>query len=320
MTTYPWRSLLVRWSQDVLNSPDYAATLSPGVKDAGWLGYPPASPAQLAAAEARLAQALPPSYRQFLQATNGWRLVGIPTVTRLLPVEETEWMARRHRAWIEAWETGYRAASGGADPLPDAAPGAQPDPAFVPLEHLRATLAISDGEDAIFLLNPRVVSANGEWEAWLFDVEAGISRYPSFWALMQAEHEMLRDLAQAANVRIGPEATAEQAAAGLGALIAELKGKAELYRQFARRNRILPGYELGIASGLEEASQRVRSLQEERLPPPLLRRRLDDLAAEFEDAWQASIRPASLSFFEQLHLRGQAEGYRQAMGLIRSYK
>ena len=45
---------------------------------------------------------------------------------------------------------------------------------------------------AMYLLNPQVTSADGEWEAFFFaHWVPGVRRFPSFGALMQAELENL---------------------------------------------------------------------------------------------------------------------------------
>ena len=56
-------------------------------------------------------------------------------------------------------------------------------------------LEISDESDsAIYLLNPEVVTAEGEWEAWLFaNWLPGASRYRSFAELMEAEYRTFRE-------------------------------------------------------------------------------------------------------------------------------
>jgi hypothetical protein len=42
----------------------------------------------------------------------------------------------------------------------------------------------------MYLLNPEVVGADGEWEAFFFaHWVPGVRRFPSFWALMLAEQE-----------------------------------------------------------------------------------------------------------------------------------
>ena len=45
--------------------------------------------------------------------------------------------------------------------------------------------------DAVeYVLNPRVIGTDGEWEAWIIRwwKPTDMRRYPSFWALMQEEH------------------------------------------------------------------------------------------------------------------------------------
>lgn len=46
--------------------------------------------------------------------------------------------------------------------------------------------AISDiGDDAVYLLNPQVLTEDGEWEAWSFAAWLpGAVRFPSFWDLI----------------------------------------------------------------------------------------------------------------------------------------
>lgn len=51
------------------------------------------------------------------------------------------------------------------------------------------------GDAAIYVLNPQIVTPEGEWEAWLFaDWLPGAARYRSFQDLMQAEYaQAMRD-------------------------------------------------------------------------------------------------------------------------------
>ena len=59
-------------------------------------------------------------------------------------------------------------------------------------------MEISDwGDSAIYVLNPQVVTAEGEWGAWFFaNWQAGAVRHRSFWDLMQAEYQSFLDLRQ----------------------------------------------------------------------------------------------------------------------------
>lgn len=65
-------TLLRRWSEEaLLHAADLGLVVTPAMHD-GWIGGPPATDADIAAAEHRLGAALPPSYRAFLAVTNGW--------------------------------------------------------------------------------------------------------------------------------------------------------------------------------------------------------------------------------------------------------
>ncbi len=57
-------------------------------------------------------------------------------------------------------------------------------------------LEISDvGDSAIYLLNPQIVTADGEWQAWLFsNWNPGAVRHRSFQELMVAERNAFRYL------------------------------------------------------------------------------------------------------------------------------
>lgn len=47
-----------------------------------------------------------------------------------------------------------------------------------------------DSGSGLYLLNPRIVTAEGEWEAWFFaHWLPGANRYRSFWELMQGEYQ-----------------------------------------------------------------------------------------------------------------------------------
>ena len=69
------------------------------------------------------------------------------------------------------------------------------DPARFRVEYLESALEVSDiGDSAIYLLNPKVVTPNGEWEAWLFaNWLPGASRHRSFAELMQAEYQSFHE-------------------------------------------------------------------------------------------------------------------------------
>jgi hypothetical protein len=157
----------------------------------GWLGFTGASEKQLEQAEARLGVRLPPSYRSFLATTNGWRTTGT-FIDRLWSAEEIDWFTVRNQDWIDAYtEYGYSVVSDQEYFVY----GRGQDSALFRTEYLKSALEISDvGDSAILLLNPQVVSPQGEWEAWFFaNWLPGAARYRSFWDLMQAEYLSFRE-------------------------------------------------------------------------------------------------------------------------------
>jgi hypothetical protein len=196
MTNFNWKDLLTEWNQQLLEDEDILKNLPPEVIASGWLGYPGATEEQLAQLEKRLGATLPPSYREFLRFTNGWRDTGY-FIPAIWSTEEVEWFSVRNQDTIDAWREG----TGDLSPRPDeeyfdyGEHGAGDD---FRLEHLQAALEISDRErigTAVYLLNPLVVTPEGEWEAWFFaHWIAGANRFRSFWDLMQCEHKMFLEL------------------------------------------------------------------------------------------------------------------------------
>jgi hypothetical protein len=216
MGAFDWDVFLRRWSQAILESMDGSdrQLLPPEVIESGWLGYPGAREADLQRAEIRLGVKLPPSYRAFLQVSNGWRQTAKPgdgSNHRLWSCEALDRFIVRHPQWIKSFGNGQDltplSPEDSLDDLDDAwqpvgisdeeyyVYGEDQDPTKLRLEYLPTALEISDvGLDSIYLLNPQVVTAAGEWEAWfLADYLGGADRYPSFQALMEAEYQNFLD-------------------------------------------------------------------------------------------------------------------------------
>jgi hypothetical protein len=206
MSNFNWDSFLKRWSQEILNSlGNDQGNLPPDVLESGWLGYPGATDEQIAMAEARLGITLPPSYRDFLQVTNGWRQT-TPFIYRIWSVEDIDWFPVRHQDWIDGfldrWGSSAIETSNAGSPTPSIPDqqyfvyGEEQDCSQIRVEYLHTALEISEKENsAIYLLNPQVITAGGEWEAWFFgDWLPGADRYPSFQLLMQAEYENFLEL------------------------------------------------------------------------------------------------------------------------------
>lgn len=197
MNHFDWKALLTQWSEELhasglnLSEGEYSdvgfskeVRTSPAAIPSGWLGYPGATEAQIVQAENRLGVHLPPSYREFLKVTNGWPRI-TDFIYKIWPVEEIDWFATRHQDLIDIWMEGDFH-------IPDQeyfVYGEAQGPTRV--YYLQTALEISDkGDQAFYLLNPQVITPEGEWEAWFFaEWLHGAVRYPSFWELMQGEHQ-----------------------------------------------------------------------------------------------------------------------------------
>lgn len=156
-TVTEWRKFLSDYSLNFLNS-DYLRTaeldgraqhmLSESQREAGWLGYAPASEDAIVAAEERLGVRLPPTYRNFLLTSNGWSSIG---EMDLLKVDEIGWFPDLVEPWLlEAWSS--------------------PEMEFFAeeLEIIKRCLLISnDGGGGVYwLLHADSVRENGEWTAY----------------------------------------------------------------------------------------------------------------------------------------------------------
>jgi hypothetical protein len=196
MVSFDWEPFLKTWSREIIASGQGPA-LPQDVAASGWLGFPGATEEQIARAEARLGVQLPPSYKEFLRVTNGWRQTG-PFIWRMWSTEEIEWFAVRNQGWIDAFL--HPPGWGVLPPIPDEeyfVYGEDQNSVSMRAEYLQTALEISEeGDSAIYLLNPRVVTSDGEWEAWFFaNWLPGASRYRSFLEMMQAKYESFRRLA-----------------------------------------------------------------------------------------------------------------------------
>jgi hypothetical protein len=199
---YDWKGLLTRWNQIVFAS-EFAQGIPSDHQRTGWLGFPGATHEQLAQTESRLGKRLPASYREFLQFTNGWSTIGLSS-EELWDADRICWFCH-HRAgivpimWAAATLVG-RLLHGGLAGLSISDDqyltyGEHQNVSAVRLSYFFSTLQISDiGDDAVYLLNPQVLTEAGEWEAWLFAAWLpGAVRFPSFWDLMQAEFKSVTE-------------------------------------------------------------------------------------------------------------------------------
>ncbi|WP_225850747.1 SMI1/KNR4 family protein [Streptomyces sp. HPF1205] len=195
-----WRPFLEQWSAEWIagHDPEQDTPLEPEVVRDTWLGFAPASEAEVEAAEARLGRRLPPSLREFLLVTDGWRDAGT-FVYRLAGTADLEWLRDTDdRHWIEVWqEFAEEAAAEDGDgdedeDDEDGEPDELDDDAFMVQEArmLARSLRLSlEGDAAVMLLDPDDVDEDGEWAAyWLASWSGeGPERYDSFHDLMRQQ-------------------------------------------------------------------------------------------------------------------------------------
>lgn len=139
---------------------------------------------EIRAAEERLGLRLPASYRRQLLASED--LPGEHGLA-LLPVHEIDSFAQLQPDWLAGWMEGYRSVAGASIPA-EQLPDDPNDPATMPAEQLGDTIVVSTTADMrVLLLNPALIDAAGEWEAWDFATwYPGAYRYPSFAHLAEA--------------------------------------------------------------------------------------------------------------------------------------
>ncbi|MCC6976522.1 MAG: SMI1/KNR4 family protein [Anaerolineae bacterium] len=186
---YDWKTWLKNWNDlliERLNSDDYPyhETSTIQAVRSGWLGFEGSSEEQLEALETRLGRRLPPSYRQFLCASNGFLQPGM-LVPRLLSCKDVDWLRVIEKDSFDSWLNWRSEEMSRTNQHND-------DTSFY-LQHIESMVVISEKEESgseRYLLNAARVSVDGEWEAYDYaHWRPGAVRYDSFWHLMQAKFE-----------------------------------------------------------------------------------------------------------------------------------
>jgi hypothetical protein len=184
MNADEWKVFLANWTREIAardnKNPNTARAIDPRYG----LGFRSATNEQIVVAESRLGTTLPPSYSEFLRATNGL-LQPYNYVAAcggdFWPAADIDWFRVRNAEWIESYA--------GVDEALSAAGAAS----FV--GELSGALELShDGDAAVYLLNPRVLTANGEWEAWFLAAwSPEVERFPSFHAMIQSRYRAFHE-------------------------------------------------------------------------------------------------------------------------------
>lgn len=319
-----WQAFLAEWESV------FFAQLDPesepeALVSAGKLTFPPASEAEIAAAEARLGQTLPPSYRAFLQASNGLWMSCFGETGRLCPVDEIGLLIDLAPEDIGAWDDTDLDRPSDEDYF---IYGEGQDSVMMRTEYLPTAVVISalDEGEGQYLLNPQVVTADGEWEAWFMaHWLPGAIRYRSFADMLQDARQSYDDLAAHDAIRLR---AGENVLDKLPGLIGEFRAKADQYRALPGTDTDPlsgVGYNEGIIAALEEAATVAEEIRVQGGPDDLVKAGVRRLKAALD--YQAAQRPnvegnilaLAFNFNEMADVLarfGRAEGSRQAAGIV----
>jgi hypothetical protein len=189
VTDSQWHTFLTQYSLELLADDRLLqrANVENAAREAKWLGCPPASEAQISAAEDRLQRELPPSLRSFYRVTNGWLLAGY-SVFGIQPVEQIDWMSRSQPQLFEMLKSDL-------DDHPDPNVPPYPDPDsdaefwYEQGVRVRRSLVLNRlGADALWLLDPETRRVDGEWAGGRFAAwEPGMKWYATSFAQLMIE-------------------------------------------------------------------------------------------------------------------------------------
>ncbi|GAA2312731.1 SMI1/KNR4 family protein [Streptomyces hawaiiensis] len=183
-TAFDWRSFLLRWSgewADSLSEDESRGADDEAARQARWLGFPPASEERIAAMEERLGRRMPPSYREFLAVTDGWRHAG-GFVWLLAGTESAHWHANASGLAYSFDE--YLDEDAGPEERREA-------------DIWRRGLQLDVESDATYvLMDPEDVDEDGEWAVYTWASWHAMppERHASFAAFMRDAHREFHSL------------------------------------------------------------------------------------------------------------------------------
>ncbi|MEU7579915.1 SMI1/KNR4 family protein [Streptomyces sp. NPDC041068] len=191
---YDWRGFLTRWSEEWVGAcdPDDLRADDEEAHRTRWLGFPPATPARIAALEERLGHRMPPSYRAFLEVTDGWRHAG-GFVYLLAGTERAQWH-----------EDDAEIADIFQEDLEEDATREEILEATIWTRGLELAVE-SDVVDV--MLDPEDVDEHGEWAVytWAPWRGSGPERFASFWEFMQDAYREFHSLRAGTRDENAPE-------------------------------------------------------------------------------------------------------------------
>lgn len=190
VNTFNWDELMHAWNRLILSG-HLQQVIEPDLVRRGWLGRAGATDEQIEELENRIGLTLPPSYRTFLQYSNGWLGRLDVFIYKLYSTEEVVWFYERNQNEIDGW---VRVDTPPTSPEAHRIYGTQQNVRLFRAQYLQTAIQISDwGDASLLLLTPEVVHEE-EWEAWfLASWLPGALRYRSFWELMNSRFQAFRN-------------------------------------------------------------------------------------------------------------------------------
>ncbi|MGW6712594.1 SMI1/KNR4 family protein [Streptomyces globisporus] len=177
-TPFTWEPFLRDWSgewSDSLSDDGTHAREDETARRDRWLGFPAAAEDRIAALEERLGRRMPPSYREFLAVSDGWRHAG-GFITLLAGTGEARW--HNDASGLAAMFEEYL----DEDPTPEE---------LRDVAIWRRGLQLDVESDAMsVVLDPEDVDENGEWAVytWASWRAEPPERFPDFATFMRAMH------------------------------------------------------------------------------------------------------------------------------------
>ncbi|MFE6777782.1 SMI1/KNR4 family protein [Streptomyces sp. NPDC057702] len=183
-TTFDWLPFLLKWSAewaDSTSADEARDADDEAARQARWLGFPAASEARILALEERLGRRLPPSYREFLKVSDGWRHAG-GFVWLLAGTSDAHW---------------HQDASGLADLFEEYLDEDSDPEEWREADLWRRGLQLDVESDATHvLMDPDDVDEDGEWAVYVWSSwrAAPPERYAHFPAFLRAMHQEFHSL------------------------------------------------------------------------------------------------------------------------------
>jgi hypothetical protein len=170
---FNWRDFLGRWQEEWVPRAD-DDQYEGGGQEAASPGRPGADEAAIAAAEERLGCRLPPSYREFLAVSDGWRVEQMAGIYQLGGTADIDWfrdpydMSRMYEENLDS--------------------DAREEDVLLAGMWRRALRLETESDMSYALLDPGDKDEDGEWALYVYKGWSGEfpNRYPSFRAYMEA--------------------------------------------------------------------------------------------------------------------------------------